>query len=503
MDGLRSATIGPVHRSAGRHVRTGIGRSLGWALFEGFGLSGLSLLSLVIFARTLTPYEIGIGAVALSVVQMLTMFVEMLFHDALVQRRRVEQAHYDTAFTVCCVMGCAFSVLCWLGAPLMGRAMGDPLAGEVLAWMSLSMPFMGLSSSLMARMRREMEFRALALRAVLGRTGAFVIASSLALSGAGVWSLVAQQVLLVALATLALWALGRNRPRFRFAWRPFRELCSFGLRATAGLSVDFITGRVFMLQLGMLLGAEAAGFFSLAQRVVEMLRALIAGAVTQLALPVLARLQDTPRLLRPVFRSSTQLTAAATFPVFLGLVAVAPEAVSVVFGLRWLPAVPAISALSLMTLLVFARVYSGPAMSATGRPELQFLVKIAELPALLVLPLAAAPTLAIAVAAWALRALLALPVDIAMLRRATGLAPRTQFRGLVGILMLAVAMAVSVALIARILPAGMPDAARLMLLVVSGAVLYVALLRAARPDLLRRLLALATGRTTMLEEKQA
>ena len=502
VDGLRSGTIEPAHRAAGRHVRTGVGRSLGWALFEGFGLSGLSLFSLVIFAWTLTPYEIGIGAVALSVVQMLTMFVEMLFHDALVQRRHVDQVHYDTAFTFCFVMGCAFSGLCWLGAPLLGRAMGDPLAGDVLAWMSLSMPFMGLSSSLMARMRREMEFRALALRAVLGRTGAFVIASVLAFSGAGVWALVAQQVLLVALATLALWVLGRHHPKFRFAWRPFRELWSFGLRATAGLSVEFITGRVFMLQLGMLLGAEAAGFFSLAQRVVEMLRALIAGAVTQLALPVLARLQDTPRLLRPVFRSSTQLTAAATFPVFLGLVAVAPEAISVVFGPRWLPSVPAISALSLMTLIVFARVYSGPAMSATGRPELQFLVKLAELPALLVLPLVAAPTLAIAVAAWVLRAVLALPVDVAMLRRATGLSPRAQFRGLGRILLLASIMAIAVAALSRTLPGGIPEAPRLVLLVASGAALYAALLYGVRPDLMRRLIALVMGRTVR-EEKQS
>lgn len=498
MDGLRSGAIAPpkrtVRQAAGHRVRRGLNRSLGWALFEGFGLSGLSLFSLVIFAWTLTPYEIGIGAVALSVVQMLTMFVEMLFHDALVQRRRVEQIHYDTAFSFCFGMGCVFSALCWIGAPLLGRAMGDPVAGEVLAWMSLSMPFMGLSSSLMARMRREMEFRALALRAVLGRAGAFVIATTLALAGAGVWALVAQQVLLVALATLALWALSRSRPHFRFGRQAFRDLWSFGLRATAGLSVEFVTGRVFMVQVGMLLGAEAAGFFSLAQRVVEMLRALIAGAVTQLALPVLARLQDTPRLLRPVFRSSTELTAAATFPVFLGLVAVAPEAVAVVFGPQWLPAVPAVMALALMTLIVFARVYSGPTMSATGRPELQLAVKLAELPSLLILPLVAAPTLAIAVGAWVLRALLALPVDVAMLRRASGLSPRAQFRGLGLLLLLSGAMAGGVMLVSRVLPASMPHGLRLALLVATGAILYALLLRVARPDLMRRLVALLTGR---------
>ena len=493
MDGLRAGEIAAPKPAVGQRVRSGLGRSLGWALFEGFGLSGLSLFSLVIFAWTLTPYDIGLGAVALSVVQMLTMFVEMLFHDALVQRRTVRQIHYDTAFTVCFVMGCAFSALCWVGSPLLGWAMGDPRAAEVLAWMSLSMPFMGLSSSLMARMRREMQFRALALRAVLGRAGAFVIATTLAFMGAGVWALVAQQVLLVALATLALWVLGSNRPRLRFAWQPFRELWSFGLRATAGLSVEFVTGRVFMLQVGMLLGAEAAGFFSLAQRVVEMLRALIAGAVTQLALPVLARLQDTPRLLRPVFRSSTELTAAVTFPVFLGLVAVAPEAVAVVFGPQWIPSVPAVMALSLMTLLVFARIYAGPTMSATGRPELQFAVKLAELPALLILPLAAAPTLALAIGAWVVRVLLALPVDIVMLRRASGLSPRAQFRGLGLLLSLAAAMAACVGLVSQLLPHGMPQAMRLVLLIATGAVVYALLLRLARPELMRRLVALLRG----------
>ena len=497
MDGLRVATAtendqAPARR-VGHRLRGRLGSSLGWALFEGFSLSGLSLFSLIIFAWTLTPYEIGIGAVALSIVQMPTMLVEMLFHDALVQRRRVEQRHYNSALTVSFLMGCAFSAMCWFLSPLLGQAMGDPVAGEVLAWMSLSMPFMGLSSALVARMRREMEFKALALRAIIGRTGAFVVATALAFSGAGVWALVAQQVLLVALSAAALWVFSRRRLRFGFDRAAFGELWRFGVRATAGLSVEFVTGRVFMVQVGMLLGAEAAGYFSLAQRVVEMLRALIAGAVVQLALPVLSRLQDSPRLLRPVFQSSTQLTAAATFPVFFGLIAVAPEVIAIVFGSQWLPAVPAVMALSAITVLFFARVYSGPTMSAVGRPELQLWVKAAELPALLILPLAAAPTLALAVVAWVVRVILALPVDVGMLQRATRLGPGAQFRGLAVLSAMSAAMAVGVWLLGALLLTGFPPVARLALMISAGAAFYAILLWMFRPSLMRRLLGLLRG----------
>ena len=65
-------------------------RSLLWTALESGAISGLAFAALVVFGWTLTPAELGIGALAFSVVQLLNLPVELLFHDALIQRREID-----------------------------------------------------------------------------------------------------------------------------------------------------------------------------------------------------------------------------------------------------------------------------------------------------------------------------------------------------------------------------------------------------------------------------
>ena len=61
-----------------------VAKALLWTSLESFALSGLSLISLVVFARYLSPSDFGTAALALAIVQMLGLPVEKLFHDALI-----------------------------------------------------------------------------------------------------------------------------------------------------------------------------------------------------------------------------------------------------------------------------------------------------------------------------------------------------------------------------------------------------------------------------------
>src|SRR5215207_7552367 len=88
-------------------------RSLLWTVLESGAISGLAFAALVVFGWTLTPAELGVGALAFSVVQLLNLPVELLFLDALIQRREVTPRHFNTAFTASLLLGSSLSALCW------------------------------------------------------------------------------------------------------------------------------------------------------------------------------------------------------------------------------------------------------------------------------------------------------------------------------------------------------------------------------------------------------
>lgn len=461
-----------------------------WTALESGGMTAVSLVTLVVFARQLAPAELGSAALAFSLVSLLTLPVEMLFQDALVQRRDAGARHFDTAFTVSLGLGIALSALCWLCADLVGAAVGDPQAAAALGWMSLSLPASGVAGALIARNRREFRFRDLAVCSFAGRAVGGCAAIALALFGGGIWAPVAQQVLAVALPAALLWAATPERPRFGFGRDEFRDLFGYGLSALGTNAVIMVMPRLFMLQVGVVLGTHAAGYFNLAFRAVDVLRDVATTAIWRVVFPLFARLGEAPRVLRRAFSGSAETTCAIGFPIFAGLAAVAPDVVAVVFGAKWLEAAPIVVALCGVAMIHLVRLYAWAAVSALGRPLYPLPGQFAEIAVVLAWPLLGPASAAAATAAWVLRSLVAWPVDAWMLRRASGLGIKAQVRGLPSIALVAGVMAAGVVALGMALPLSLPGPLRLAALVAFGAVAYAALLALVRRDVARRLVSM-------------
>jgi O-antigen/teichoic acid export membrane protein len=397
---------------------------------ESFALSGLSLISLVVFARYLSAPEFGLAAIALAIVQALNLPVEMLFHDAVIQRKDLQQSHINSAFTFSVGLGAVLCAGCWLFGDMVGRAMSEPGFGRVLHWMSLSMLGSGFGSVLVAMQRRKLEFRALALRSLGGRAGSAIVAITVAVNGGGVWSLVVQQVLLVCLGTLTLWVLSDERPHFGIAWSATRDLLRFGWLSTLQHLLYTLIPRVFMVLVGGYLGSKIAGLLSLAFRGLDMLQGLLAGALVQVAMPLFSRMQDDREALFATYTRSVQLTALVTFPIFTGLALCANEVVQVVFGKQWLEAAPFFALIALLALPAYWRLYAGPLLTAVGRPAAPNAEAVVQAAFVLVGMLIFGRHSAwYALAVWIGRLAVSVPVDMWILRHAAGMSYGRQLRG--------------------------------------------------------------------------
>ena len=425
---------------AGTH-RGPIARALSWTVLESLGLSGLSFLSLLIFARFLTPSDFGIASMALGIVQVLNIPVEMLFHDALIQRKEAGPGHFNTAFTVSAVLGLVLCMICWVGAPAVAATLGAPLMTAVLPWMSLSLPLMGLGSAIIAYQRRQLLYRPLAVRSLVGRLTGAAAGIAVAMAGGGVWSLVVQQVTSVGLATAALW-LGCNwRPRPFYSAPELKELLTFGLPAMSVMGLYFVGQRWFMLLVGRQLGAEAAGYLNLAFRSIDSLRDVSAGAVSQLALPLFSRHQHHADALAASFNKATSMSCTLMFPLFGSLAICAPGFVHLLFGAKWSSATPLIALMAVLTAHYFSRMFAAPLMSAVRKPHYPLPGQISQLIVITALMLAAGHTSAqMAALIWALRLLVSTPIDIWFMKKATGLSVYRQLSSVPAPLVSAIVM---------------------------------------------------------------
>jgi O-antigen/teichoic acid export membrane protein len=453
--------------------RSTTAKSLAWSMVENGGMAVISFVSLIVYMRLLSAADFGLFSAALALIELLGVLVTMLFHNALVQRPDVTEQHFNTAFTATMAVSLLMALGCWAMAPLFAASMHLTVAAPVLTWMGLVFPCSAVSATLVARQRRLFAFRALALRSLIGRAVGGGIGIMAAFMGAGLWSLVLQQILIAAIGSLVLWVTADKTPRLQFRYDEFRQMIGFSAFSVSGLLLSSSIRRVFTILASSLLGVELAGYLNLSFRVVDVFWAIAATAVGQVALPLLAGLQFEPDRLKRAYQSATQFSCLALYPCFVGLGAVAPEVVDVLFGHRWQPSSPYVTVLGFLVLLQVPRLVFTPLLTAVGRPRDLLVGLLAEL--LFMLGIAwsfGMPSLPWAIALWVASECVLMLVSSWVMRRATGYSYLEQFLGVLNPLLASVLMAVVIIETRAHLSASLGPVLRLTVLIPLGASIF-------------------------------
>ena len=338
-----------------------------WSVLENGSNALIAFLSLVVFAKLLEPSDFGAFSVCLAVVEVAAIFTNMLFHDALIQRDGVKDAHFHAALTVSLVFSAAVYALLWIEFPSLAALVNDDRVSDVGRVLGLGLLVTGPAGILAARQGRDFGFRVLAVRTLVGRLCGVALGITAVFLGFGLWALVVQHLAVMLFGSAALLLYGASHVRLTVDLRPVRDLLGFGVASVTSLSTAFVTKRIFVFSAGVFLGTERAGLLNLAFRLVDTVWAISATAVSQVLLPTLSRLQeDRPRLLN-AYRTSLRMALAVLFPAFAGLGVLAPDLVGVLFGSKWAPAAPYVLILSLLPFVQVPRLPATPLLSAVGR----------------------------------------------------------------------------------------------------------------------------------------
>jgi O-antigen/teichoic acid export membrane protein len=455
--------------------RSKAARAAVWSVVENGGMALVSFLSLIVYSRFLSPSDFGVFSVVLALVELLNVLVTMLFHDALVQRPEITRDQFDTAFSSTMALSVLLAIGCVAFGPLFAHLVRNASAGRVLGATALALPCAAASATIVPAQRRALEFRALALRSVVGRLAGALLGMALVVAGAHFWGLVAQYVLVSFVGSAVLLAFARERPRFRFHPAAFRELIRFGLFSVGGLFLNLAVGRIFIVLAGIALGTQALGYLNLGFRAVDVLFALAAGAVSQAALPTLARLQSDPERLRKAYSTALELVSLVLYPCFVGMAAASDEIVRVFFGAQWAASSPYVAILAVLTLVRVLKNLARPLLTAVGRPQDTLVGTGVELAVLLAaFGVIGVRSLPMAVGVWVARELLAVPATAYVLKSATGLGYREQVRGSLTALVGSAALWLSIVLLRHAMPPSASALERLAAFVPASAASFLA-----------------------------
>ncbi|MCU0635461.1 MAG: lipopolysaccharide biosynthesis protein [Gemmatimonadaceae bacterium] len=336
----------------------------------------LSWASTLVVARHLSLEAYGIVSVSVVVVAITGYVTEAGIGRAIVLRNVTDRNVLGQLHSVAAMLGVAFAVaLVLLATPIAWFFDNAAIAAPLMCW-SVAIVIGGLVTVPAALLQQRLAYRTVALIELARSITQALVVLTLAVLGAGYWALIAGFLAASVLSLgsyLALAWLPLARPRLpdvRGHLHYARHVVTGNLAWYAYSNCDFVV-------VGRVLSVTALGLYQFAWNIAQLPGEKLTNVVQAAIAPVLGALSERPDDMRELLMRATALVALLVFPVLVGLGIVAPLVIPILFGERWLPAVPALRLLLAFGMMQAVTVSVVAALNARGRARLTGLTSVA------------------------------------------------------------------------------------------------------------------------------
>ena len=348
-----------------------------WSAVDRWGARAMSLVVLVVLARTVDPEAFGVIAIVSVVLAVISIVLDQGFKRALIQRTTVEPDHLHSAFWFNLGFALVLGILVFSMAGVLARWFDEPTvrqATRMLAWA----PALGAFGTVpTALLHRAMDFKSIAMRGLISSGVGGVVGIGLALAGFDIEALVGQLLAVAATDSVVLWRAASWRPERRFSATHVRELILFGTTLFVTDLVGIVNRRSDDTIVGLRLGSDQLGFYAMGYRLFMVLTDLILMPINDVALAAFSKLKDDVAALGASFLKLIRMSSVLAFPAFLGLSLLAPEITEVTFGSAWAPAAPVMRLVALVGIIHAVTFFHHAVLVAMGQPKISLWITIA------------------------------------------------------------------------------------------------------------------------------
>lgn len=305
----------------------------------------------VVVARLLTPYELGIYAVAIATVGAVALIQALGLGGLVVREPDLTPETITTVFTINALVSVLISV------SVVGLAFGgekifhDRNVRDVLMVLALA-PLASIFDFLpAARLEREGDFRVISFANGI-RSGVNAAATvGFVVLGFKFRGLAIAQVVGVYCATAYIVLVGRRFFSFKFGFSRWRPVIGSGVQllAVAGMASVFRRGSDILL--GRLLGLSALGLFNRASSISGLIHDKIRLTFERVLFAQFSKDSRQGEALGPAYLHVVELMSAVLWPAFAGLAVLSAPLIQTVYGAHWRAAAAPLSLLAVSGLI--------------------------------------------------------------------------------------------------------------------------------------------------------
>ena len=343
----------------------------------------IGLVSMVVLARILIPADYGLMSMAWSIIQVLEVMGTFRFYLAIIQIKKADRRHYDTAWTYTVIVAIVTCLLLVLLAIPSSLFYNDYRLEYIMYVLAIGTFFQGFENVGVVAFQKEINLRLEFIFQITKKIILFIVTIGCAVVYRNYWALVVGTVASKVLGVAFSYFIHPYRPKFSLGGR--KELFNFSKWMLLNNIMIFINNRSVDFILGKMAGAAALGTYSMSSEIANLPTTELVWPIGRALFPGFVKLVHDMELFRKSFLNSLGLIITFALPAGIGIGVLSEQLIYVVLGEKWAGAVHVMQILAVYGSIRACFTSIGSVFLALGLPKL--ISKLAILNIVILIPM--------------------------------------------------------------------------------------------------------------------
>lgn len=323
-----------------------VAKGVAWSFSEKLLSMVVQMVVSIVVARQLAPADFGVMAIMTFFTSVALAIVDSGFSQTLIRKTNPTDKEYHSVLIFNIVVSLVLYGILTAAAYPIASLYDSPEIWTIAPVLFLVLPINSLCVVQTVMYTREFRFALLSKIVFLASLISGAVAVVMAVMGCGIWSLVAQRLIMMGIKAIAFWSIRRWRTSARFSFAVIKAMAPFSLRLLATDLIASIYNNVAQLFIGKI-NTSTLGYYAQAQKLKDLPVTSTVQAVQGVTFPALSKIKEDSAKFAEGYLRIERLLGFILFPIMLGFVAIAPDMFMLLLGEKWMPTVPYFEILAL------------------------------------------------------------------------------------------------------------------------------------------------------------
>lgn len=340
-----------------------------WTFAQQFSVQIINFVVQIILARLLLPEMFGLIAMLAIFISIGQMLMDSGMTSSLIRTKNPDHLDYSTVFFTNIFISIVIYIVIFIGAPFIAVFYEQDILSALVKVYALTFVIRSFVAVHVAKLTKEMDFKTQMKLQVPSTIVGAIVGVSMAYLNYGVWSLVWLNLVQTIMFTLQTWLFVKWKPSFVFNKRRLKYHFNFGYKLTLSGLLDTIYQNIYIIVIGKAFNPVLVGYFNQAETMRKFPVAQISSVMGKVTYPLFSNINGDESL-KKAYKATMRLVFFAVVPLMMALIVGGKELFIVLFGEKWLPAVPYFQVLAIISITTPLSTYNLNILKVKGRSDL-------------------------------------------------------------------------------------------------------------------------------------